>query len=701
MLSVCPHGLPNHQALTLNRFQRIEFTMPLSSRLVVCVLLTVTTPHVSASDTSTDKKAAPVALSDAALFEELTVLGDDAPKLLYEALRSRANEQFAARRKQLVADLASPELILQRRARLLADYCTMLGTLPEPTPLNPKVIDVIQCDGYRIEKVIYESRPRHRVTANLYLPDDATGRIPGVLVPCGHSANGKASEAYQSVSILLAKHGIAALIYDPIGQGERHQLLEIGSHGTNEHILVGVGALAVGWNTATFRVWDGIRSLDYLASRPDVDPERLGCTGNSGGGTMTTWLMAIDPRIKVAAPSCFITSLERLFATIGPQDAEQHFARQGALLIDHSDFITMRAPKPTIILAAEEDYFDIGGTRQAFIEARSVYGTLGHADRMGFFSYPDKHGFSGPRREAAVGWMRRWLADDDQAITEAEPTLQTDEALQVSPTGQVVRDHDDEVTVSEIVADEALRLAIARRELPHQQSLDAMRAEVGRQLGIDDVPAAMLADTIGTPVQRDGYRIERLRLERDGGVPLPALLFVPDGGATSPVATLIVDGAGKAASASVGGLCEGYVRMGQLVVSIDAAGWGETGSHENAGRVYNDTYRAAMLAIHVGEPLLAWRTRDALAVLGWLASRGDLNGARLQVVGVGKGGPVALHAGFLEPSVVSVNLVEPIHSWEQDVVGNPAANDLIEHVVPGVLAAYDLPDLLRLLSDRE
>src|SRR5262249_30320615 len=157
---------------------------------------------------------------------------------------------------------------------------------------------------------IYESRPNHHVTANLYLPQ-GKGPFPGVLMPIGHSSTGKAAEYIQRGAILLVKHGIAVLAYDPIGQGERLQLpLASGKPvmgSTNEHTMLGVSAVLVGSQTAAFRIWDGIRSLDYLASRPEIDAKRLGCTGCSGGGTLTSYLMALDDRIAAAAPSCYIT----------------------------------------------------------------------------------------------------------------------------------------------------------------------------------------------------------------------------------------------------------------------------------------------------------------------------------------------------------------------------------------------------------
>ncbi len=188
-------------------------------------------------------------------------------------------------------------------------------------------------------------------------------------MPCGHDDNGKAAEAYQRGCILLAKNGIAALCYDPIGQAERRQLIDAdgkpsGPGNTTEHTMLGIGALLLGRSTAGYRVWDGIRSLDYLAERPEVDAKRLGCTGCSGGGTLTSYLMALDDRVAVAAPSCYITSLERLFATIGPQDAEQNITGQVAFGLDHADYLGLRAteadPGPRLDAATSSTAGDLG-----------------------------------------------------------------------------------------------------------------------------------------------------------------------------------------------------------------------------------------------------------------------------------------------------------------------------------------------------
>jgi cephalosporin-C deacetylase-like acetyl esterase len=631
---------------------------------------------------------------------DLRVLGEGPQPLLYNYLLEQFNGQQAARQQAVAAALDSPGALQQRQSQLLADLRELVGPLPERTPLHAKTVGTIECDGYRIERVIFVSRPRHHVTANLYLPADTSKPVPGVLVPCGHSANGKASEAYQSACVLLALNGFAALIYDPIGQGERNQLPEPIPHGTHEHTLVGIGALLVGWNTATFRIWDGLRSMDYLASRPEVDPTRLGCTGNSGGGTMTTWLMALDERIAVAAPSCFITTLDRLFHTIGPQDCEQHFPAQGARGIDHTDFITMRAPKPTLVLAAERDFFDIGGTRTAVKEAEDVYRALGHPDRVGLFSYDDEHGFSQPRRQAAVAWMRRWLAGDERPVVEPSLTLQTDAALQVTSAGQVVREFDNEQTVIDFNRQRAAELADQRRDRWESYSDEHRRKVIRQAIGLPDgAPGAVTATSSGT-LQCDGYTIEKLRLERPGEVPLPALLCVPQGASGKLPATIYIDSAGKAAGFKPGGTVEGLVKAGRIVLALDLRGYGETVDVKTGGRYSNDAFRTAMLAMHLGRPLLGQRVEDLLTARDYLAQHPSVAADEIHLVGVDRAAPVALHAAALEPLFQTVTLRGNLRSWESDVVARPAAPQLLELAVPGVLQHYDLPQLAAMLGDR-
>lgn len=633
--------------------------------------------------------------------DELRVLTGGQDTLLYNHLLAEFDRQDAARTAEVTAAVASREVLLARQRQLQADFARIVGEFPERTPLNANTVGVIECDGLRIERVVYESRPSHRVTANLYLPADTSRPVPGVLVPCGHSANGKASEAYQSVCVLLALNGCAALIYDPIGQGERNQLPEPIGHGTNEHTLVGVGSLLVGRSTGHYRIWDGLRSMDYLASRPEVDAARLGCTGNSGGGTMTTWLMAVDERIAVAAPSCFITTLERLFKTIGPQDCEQHFPGQGPAGIDHTDLITMRAPKPTLILAAERDFFDIGGTRTAAKEAEAVYRVLGKPEGTGLFSYDDEHGFSQPRRQAAVQWMRRWLLDNDAPVAEPTLKLQTDAALQVTVAGQVTKEFTDEQTVVNFNKEHAAHLRQQRAE-KWAGLAPAERADVIRRVLQVAVPAraAVEVEHHGE-VDVAGLVAAKRVIKSEDGFSLPALYFRPAGDAEKSPLVILVDSAGKAAGTGERGEIARLVAEGCSVLAVDLRGYGETADSKKAGAKYqNDAFRTSMLAMHVGRPLLGQRTSDILAVVSYAASLPEVDLSDLRVLAIGRAGPAALHAAALDDRITSLTLRDSIGSWEKDVVARPGDSQLLELAVPGVLEHFDLGDLAAMLGER-
>ncbi len=636
--------------------------------------------------------------------QELTVLqadkdGTSPRQMLYAYLRAEAQQHFDARRAA-VAALKTPADIQRRQRELKTKFIDALGGLPARTPLNARVVGREQGDGYRLERVIYESRPQHCVTAVLYLPEGQPP-FPGVLMPMGHSEEGKAADYAQRGCILLAKNGIAALCYDPIGQGERKQLLNpdgkaaiAGS--TNEHTLTGVGALLVGGSTATYRIWDGIRSLDYLAGRPDIDPQRLGCTGVSGGGTLTSYLMALDDRIAVAAPSCYLTTLERLFATIGPQDAEQNVPGQVAFGLDHADYLTLRAPRPTLICAASRDFFDIQGTWTTFREAKLVYGVLGHAERVDLVEYDTTHGYPRPQRESIVRWMRRWLLKQDDAPTEPDFAIRRQPELQCTRTGQVLSELKGK-SVFDLNAEAADSLA---RQRPANRSRDELLNEVRRLIGLRAVPKLVGPREAGE-VKREGYAIRKLLFETEPGIKVPALLFEP-AEATSRPLVVYVHGAGKAAEAGPGGAIEKLVKAGQRVLAVDLRGMGETApgvAARNRTNYFGVDFKEAFLGIHLNRPLLGQRVYDLLTVIDALGRYGRTEGATIQVIGVGSAGPIVLHAAALEPRIQRVTVQGAIASWSA-VVHSPISYDQLINVVPGALKVYDLPDLATAIAPR-
>ena len=344
--------------------------------------------------------------------------------------------------KQQYEQRKTPEQISEYQKRLREKFIEAVGGLPERTPLNPQVTGVISRDGYRVEKVIFESRPKHYVSALLFVPDAGKFQppYPGVLVPCGHSANGKAHDAYQTMGALLALNGMAGLVFDPIDQGERSQMPSQLPKlaGTRAHTMLGVGSILLGRNTARFEIWDGMRAIDYLQSRPEVDPKRIGCTGNSGGGTQTSYLMSLDERIIAAAPSCYITGFERLLDTIGPQDAEQNIFGQLDFGMDHADYLMMRAPMPILICAATEDFFDITGVWNSFRYAKRLFTRMECAERIEVLENDAGHNYNRIQRQGVVRWMSRWLLKKDVPITEPEIKLLSDKEVLCAPGGQVM-----------------------------------------------------------------------------------------------------------------------------------------------------------------------------------------------------------------------------------------------------------------------
>ncbi len=224
------------------------------------------------------------------------------PYLAYQT--EMAWRQDDRRRARLESVRTEPDL-LRLQAELRTKLLRMLGGLPSTrTPLNAQITGRIQMAGYHIEKLIFESLPGIFVTALVYVPDEGRAPHPAVLVPAGHSTNGKAY--YQALCQRLVRRGYVVIAWDPVGQGERSQFWDAtrGRSRYNlicgEHAVLGNLAYLAGANLARWEVWDGMRALDYLLTRPEVDHGRISITGTSGGGFQTALIAALDR----ADPGC-------------------------------------------------------------------------------------------------------------------------------------------------------------------------------------------------------------------------------------------------------------------------------------------------------------------------------------------------------------------------------------------------------------
>jgi cephalosporin-C deacetylase-like acetyl esterase len=311
------------------------------------------------------------------------------------------------------ADLAA--LKRQTRSRFLE----AIGGLPETrTPLNVRVVGEVKGQDYRIEKVIFESVPGLHVTALVYVPAGPLARRPAVLVACGHSAEGKAFRNYQEIAARLAGRGYVVLCWDPVGQGERSQFWDAARGRSRynlicgEHAVLGNLACLAGANLSRWTIWDGIRAVDYLLTRPDVDPGRISITGTSGGGLQAASIGALDERLAVVAPSCFITSLpmrmaNRIFED-PDSDPEQDPYGSVSSGVDHPGLLLLVHPRPLIVAAAVKDFVPIEGARRTFREVSAIYRRFGAADRVVLVEGFHEHRFSDENQDAVFAFLDRF-----------------------------------------------------------------------------------------------------------------------------------------------------------------------------------------------------------------------------------------------------------------------------------------------------
>ncbi len=623
----------------------------------------------------------------------------------YFVERARAAEKVGNFVRASLQTKADGERYIAEVRRKIAQC---FGPFPEKTPLNAKITGKVERDAYTIEKVIFESRPGFLVTANLYIPKGKKFPLPGVVGSCGHSTNGKAAEAYQSFAQGLARMGYVVLIFDPIGQGERLQYTHWDEKtrprpGVGEHLHGGNQQFLVGEFFGSWRAWDGIRALDYLLSRPEVDPKHVGITGNSGGGTMTTWLCGVDQRWTMAAPGCFVTTFRRNLENELPADTEQCPPKALALHLDHVDFLAALAPKPIVILAKEKDFFDARGAEEAYRRLKRLYWLLGAEDMIKLHIGPTTHGYSQENREAMYQWFNGVTKISD-ARTEPKLIIEKDETLWCTPKGQVADLKSR--TVYSFTEEKSKALAKKRKKLNEaglKKELAAIlklpeRKEVAdfrilRAIGGRKYPKPN-ATTYAVETERGifalVYRLSEQRLDsrppRDDG---RAILYVAHHSSDAElrdeplIAELLKE------------------EPKSTVYTCDVRGVGES-RPDTCGvnqflTPYGSDYFYAIHSIMFDHPYVGQKTHDVLRALDWLASHGH---KEVHLVGKGWGSIPTTFAALLHDRVAQVTLKNALTSYRA-IAESEEYDWPLSSFVPGVLEKFDLPDCYQALEAKK
>lgn len=599
-----------------------------------------------------------------------------------------------------------------RRRELLASVLIPDWEVPDPMVTETGTIDR-EADGHRwtIHKLRFQSLPDYWVTALLYVPEGAGPGTPAVLLAQGHSPEAKAYPEYHSLSEELVRQGIIVLAYDPPGQGERVMNwnwlrggFDIG-WGTTEHDVMGMKALLCGWPVAQAWVWDGMRALDVLLARPEVDAERVGMCGVSGGGTQTTWLIGADDRITHASPACFITGWREQFHVRLGADPEQHPYPVQAWGWDQTDVLASFAPKPLQVTAVTNDFFPIEGTRTAVRKLEELYGNIGARGGVTLSETPDvDHGYFPPVREATVRWFCEQFGIEFNGGVPARNILPPEE-LNVTPTGQLITSGFPR-TLHDIIGD--------TRPVPRgaRMSGDAMlrknkwqqhRRELLRKLlGLSGDMPGVGAEQVDTTESEDGT-VERWHLTPEPGLNLGAMLVRPKSSPRGIALHLHEHGADTDWELP-GGPVYGLLDAGWIVVSVDPRGVGASrdrlDTDEKWFARFGSEQTAAWTWLMMDRPLMGQRVFDVLQTLRWVADLPGCGGLPVAAVGIGAGAHWAMLAGALDSRIDEVVAVAGIVDFRSIVDGHNTRWPMTA-LVPHIHTWGDMPQVACIIAPRK
>ena len=629
----------------------------------------------------------------------------DAPNSLYHDLADQAYD-LLDKRNAKIASIHSLTEWQNRQQWIKKALLNVVGPFPQRTPLNAKVLNIIKKDGFRVENIVFQSQPEFYVTSSLFIPDvlQSGDKTPAVIYCSGHTNEGYRNPVYQNAILNLVQKGFIVFAFDPIDQGERYEYYDpetkksiIGER-DEEHSYIGAQPFITGSSLAKYMIWDGIRAVDYLLTRKEVDPSEIGITGRSGGGTQSAYIAAFDDRIKAAAPANYITNFTRLIQSSGPQCAEQdpfNFIAQG---LDIPDFLIVRAPKPTLVIATTRDKtFSIQGAMEADKEVSRIYKAYNKEEYFNFTTDDTVHASTKKDRQSMYAFFQKFLENPGDS-TEKKVTPLSPEELQVTPTGQVSTSYRSETVYSLNKKETEKQEAKLQASRKNQNYINNVLQSAKKLSGYQQ-----LAKT-NNPVftgrfQKDGYVIEKYFVKGEGNYVIPYLLMKPE--LSNHKALIYLHPSGKSTEAGPGEEMEWFVKKGFTVLAPDMLGIGEMGPGVFHGDSYIQgvSYNVWFLSMLIGRSIVGIQANDVVKLVHILEEHSkteEVYGVALKELS-----PVLLHAAAFDTSIRRIALIEPYSSYRSIVMNRFYSPAYVHSTVPGSLIAYDLPDLAASLPPRK
>jgi cephalosporin-C deacetylase-like acetyl esterase len=591
--------------------------------------------------------------------------------------------------------LKTPEEWREIQKKIRGKLSDFFGEFPERTPLKAKTVGKVERKLYTIEKVIFESQPNYYVTANLYIPKGRKFPLPGVVFPCGHSDDAKARDVYHMSGLGLALKGYVALVFDPMGQGERSEYLDsktkepLVPKGVEQHWYVARPAYLVNWTLSGLRTWDCIRAVDYLISRPEVNKDSLAAVGCSGGGQMAMLITAVDERIKVCVAS-------------HPGGPMENSYLLGQHLVDR-EIYSLIPPRPIRIIVGNAS-LEEPGHRKKIENMQPFYDGLKFGRQTADLDVvPGVHSMNRSNRESAYEWLNKWF--DKEAEGKAEPLLDPEEikTLWCTESGSTIASLGGETGQS-------LNVKRAEKIYKPEKNPSTLKERVRKRIGLilsqDDHVPSRTWDMLSF----GDISVEKLTYESEKGIFVPSLLIKPKNIKPGSPIYIIASDTGKPVKFENSNLAFSLAKKGFIVFAIDVRGIGETsptakyfankftgytpllGKHDNL----------AIQSLSFGRTTLGMNTLDLIKGVDFLKSRTDLKERKIVTVGEGLGGLWALLASIYDPRIDGTVMVGTLPSYKL-LITNRYYN--VKRVggyfwVPGALLDFDIPDLVRLASPK-
>jgi dienelactone hydrolase len=623
--------------------------------------------------------------------DELTVFDKPHENMMRDYLTALVDKYFD-KRDSLLSDLRSKEDWASHAQVIRDSMVSWTGMFPEKTPLNARITGRLESDEYTVEKILFESRPNYLVSANLYLPKNITSPRPALLNVIGHTPAGKADERYQYISISMAKKGFVVLTIDGLGQGERvvKEYSEWGSPPGNTHQILGIKSFLVGTHVFNLMVWDAIRAIDYLVSRDEVDPQKIGITGSSGGGMMSTYILPFEDRISISVPTCNPNTWRyRVYANLGTDHEQVFFGAFEAGIDPRGDLLFAHVPKPLLLNTTNEDHLNpLQGVWELNTWLYKAYSAHNSPEKISTTMVNAGHAYNHEQREITYSWLLRWTGNDASKFSEGNIILEKEKDLNAAIDGSVFNEqgslHPYQLVLDYYETHKSFWPDIKTEKdfSIHKKKMAILLKEVLHSGFENNILQSELSD----PRISGDIQINPFTIELQEGIILPGIILNTESGNSKDEIILYLHEDGKQGIINDWDIVTKLLKAGYKICAVDLRGMGETASVKIVNYFWD---------FLSGEPIFSQRVGDILSVVKWLKGH-EAEDKTIKLWGKGMCALYGSFAGLLCDDISSYLLEEPLISFESIVLTEvPAYRN--EILLPGILEKFDMPQVYQSL----